>query len=237
MNLFSIFIVAGMLLWLVKPLRTVVVQRTNRTVKALLVAFPVAYAATLTYRFFWGDRDDAVIVGFTVLALLAAWAALVVVGTFLERRAATPRRVEPFGPGSYVPGMPTRIGELGAERVAQAARTRATNDAAVATTTAALDMAIPAAVRALSIASPFAGKLVEIAAPHAVRAAQALAPVALQKVQEAAPVAARAVQSVARGVAQVDTASAAMTVGRVTGRLFAKAKRSFAEGSAPPAPR
>ncbi|NCA14118.1 MAG: hypothetical protein EBS89_08305, partial [Proteobacteria bacterium] len=57
MNLFSLFIIAGMILWLVKPLRVIVAQRTNRTVKALLVAFPVAYALTLGYRFFWGDRE------------------------------------------------------------------------------------------------------------------------------------------------------------------------------------
>jgi hypothetical protein len=122
MNLFSLFIIAGMILWLVKPLRVIVAQRTNRTVKALLVAFPVAYALTLGYRFFWGDRDDSVVVGFTVLALLVAWGVLIGVGTVLERRAASPRMVAPLGPGTHVPGMPTRMGELGAARAAEASR-------------------------------------------------------------------------------------------------------------------
>jgi hypothetical protein len=248
MNLFSFFIVAGMVLWLVKPLRVLVAQRTNLTVKALLVAFPVAYALTLGYRFFWGDRDDSVVVGFTVLALLIAWGVLIGVGTFLERRNALPRRVEPLGPNTYVPGMPTRMGELGAARAAEASRaahSRAAAEQATAKATAAIDAALPTAIRAISVASPVAGKLVEMAAPHAVRAAQSVAPAAIQRVQESAPAALQrvqeSVQSAAQGIAvqasRVDTTSAAMTVGRVTGTWFAKAKKSFAEGAAPPQPR
>ena len=248
MNLFSFFIIAGMVLWLVKPLRVIVAQRTNLTVKALLVAFPVAYALTLGYRFFWGDRDDSVVVGFTVLALLVAWAILIGVGTVLERRNAAPQRVEPLGPDTYVPGMPTRMGELGTARAAEASRaaqSRASAERATASATAAIDAALPTAIRAISVASPIAGKLVEIAAPHAVRAAQAVAPAAIQRVQEGAPAALQRVQASVQSTAQsisghashVDTTSAAMTVGRVTGTWFAKAKKSFAEGAAPTTPR
>ena len=248
MNLFSLFIIAGMILWLVKPLRVIVAQRTNRTVKALLVAFPVAYALTLGYRFFWGDRDDSVVVGFTVLALLVAWGVLIGVGTVLERRAASPRMVAPLGPGTHVPGMPTRMGELGAARAAEAsgaAQSRASAEHAAAGVTAAIDAALPTAIRAISVASPVAGKLVEIAAPHAMRAAQTVAPAAIQRVQEGAPAALQrmqdAVQSTTQGVAEhasrVDTTSAAMTVGRVTGRWFAKARKSFSEGAAQSPPR
>jgi hypothetical protein len=77
------------------------------------------------------------------------------------------------------------------------------------------------------------------------RAAQTVAPAAIQRVQEGAPAALQrmqdAVQSTTQGVAEhasrVDTTSAAMTVGRVTGRWFAKAKKSFSEGAAPSPPR
>lgn len=248
MNLFSFFIIAGMILWLVKPLRVIVAQRTNLTVKALLIAFPVAYALTLGYRFFWGDRDDSVVVGFTVLALLIAWGALIGVGTVLERRHATPRQVAPLGPETYVPGMPTRMGELGTARAAEASRaaqSRASAEAAAAKATAAIDAALPTAIRAISVASPIAGKIVEIAAPHAVRAAQAVAPSAIQRVQERAPAALQRVQesvqttanSIAGQATRVDPTTAAMTVGRVTGTWFAKAKKSFAEGAATTAPR
>jgi hypothetical protein len=248
MNLFSFFILAGMVLWLVKPLRVIVAQRTNLTVKALLVAFPIAYALTLGYRFFWGDRDDTVVVGFTVLALLVAWVALIGIGTLLERRQAVPRRVEPLGADTYIPGMPTRMGELGAARAAEASRaaqSRATAEQAAARATAAIDAALPTAIRAITVASPIAGKLAEIAAPHAVRVAQSVAPVAIQRVQEGAPAVIQrvqaAVQTTAQGVAgeasRIDTTSVAMTVGRVTGTWFAKAKKSFAEGATPTPPR
>jgi hypothetical protein len=248
MNLFSLLIIAGMALWLVKPLRVIVVRRTNLTVKALLIAFPVAYALTLGYRFFWGDRDDSVVVGFTVLALLIAWGILIGIGTVLERHNAVPLKVAPLGPETYIPGMPTRMGELGTARAAEASRaahSRATAEHATAKATAAIDVALPTAIRALSAASPIAGKIAEIAAPHAVRAAQSVAPAAIQRVQEGAPAALQRVQEsvqttaqhLAGRVSRVDTTSAAVVVGRVAGTWFAKAKKSFAEGAAPTAPR
>jgi len=68
MNVFTIVMLAGMALWWVPPLRRFVVERTNRTVKVLLVLLPVMYAANLFYSFFWGQRDESTTVGFTVLA-------------------------------------------------------------------------------------------------------------------------------------------------------------------------
>lgn len=276
MNLFSLFIVAGMILWLVKPLRVVVVQRTNRTVKALLVAFPVSYAGTLTYRFFWGNRDDSVIVGFTVLALLIAWVALIVVGNVLGRKAAAPPTAAPFGPGMHVPGMPARMGELGAARAANAALAQASADRAPApptlasgrdrqatgesvlpgTVTAVARALAPPAIRAIrrknetageiaeaaapnliEVGIPIAVRVAEVAAPAAVRIAQVAAPAAIRAAQEVAPAAIQKVKAAARGDASIDTSTAAMTVGRVAGTWFAKARKSFAEGASAPPPR
>ena len=90
MNVFTIVMLAGMALWWVPPLRRLVVERTNRTVKVLLVLLPVMYAANLFYSFFWGQRDESTTVGFTVLALLVVWGGLIAVGNWMERRHAAP---------------------------------------------------------------------------------------------------------------------------------------------------
>ncbi|NDF52651.1 MAG: hypothetical protein EB145_00510 [Proteobacteria bacterium] len=113
MNVFTIVMLAGMALWWVPPLRRLVVERTNRTVKVLLVLLPVMYAANLIYSFFWGQRDESTTVGFTVLALLIVWGGLIAVGNWMERRHAAPPLAPSLGSMTRFPGMPRQMGELG----------------------------------------------------------------------------------------------------------------------------
>ncbi|MEY4406267.1 MAG: hypothetical protein EBQ56_07095 [Proteobacteria bacterium] len=246
MNVFTIVMLAGMALWWVPPLRRLVVERTNRTVKVLLVLLPVMYAANLIYSFFWGQRDESTTVGFTVLALLIVWGGLIAVGNWMERRHAAPPLAPSLGSMTRFPGMPRQMGELGRATVAKAARDAAVTDAATRAADVAVNVGIPAAVRMVGMVSPLAGRIAQAAAPSAIRAAQAATPGMVRAAQAAAPGMIKAAQGVAPGAADsvsgavravrnVDTGSVAMAAGRASGRLFARARRSINAVTNPPA--
>ena len=249
MNVFTIVMLAGMALWWVPPLRRLVVERTNRTVKVLLVLLPVMYAANLFYSFFWGQRDESTTVGFTVLALLIVWGGLIAVGNWMERRNAAPPLAPSLGSMTRFPGMPRQMGELGRATVAKAARDAAVTDAATRAADVAVNVGIPAAIRMVGMVgmvSPIAGRLAQAAAPSAIRAAQAATPGMVRAAQAAAPGMIKAAQGVAPGAADsvsgavravrnVDTGSVAMAAGRASGRLFARARRSINAVTNPPA--
>ncbi len=246
MNVFTIVILAGMALWWVPPLRRLVVERTNRTVKVLLILLPVMYAANLFYSFFWGQRDETTTVGFTVLALLVVWVGLIAIGNWMERRKAVSPLAPALGSINRFPGMPRQMGELGRATAAKAAREAAVTDAATKAADVAVNIGIPAAVRMVGMVSPIAGKIAQAAAPSAIRVAQTATPAMVRAAQAAAPGMIKAAQGVAPGatdavsgvvqaVRNVDTGSVAMAAGRASGRLFARARRSINAVTNPPA--
>ncbi len=106
MSVLTIVVLAALVVWWYKPLRVFLVQRTNRTVKVLLVAFPLLYAARLGWRFYTGEQDDLDVVTLTVVALLLAWVFLVWLTSFLERRRPTRVQAPDLATLAKLPGMP-----------------------------------------------------------------------------------------------------------------------------------
>ena len=188
----ALTIIAGLVLalWWYKPLRVFLVQRTNRTVKVLLILFPALFIGRAIYGVFNGDVDTQwLIVAATVFGLLLLWAFLVWLGNWLERRRPTQVQGPDFAALAKLPGMPRIPG--GAQQAAQV------------------------------LANPELQRAAQMAAPHLQRAAQAAAP-QLQ----------RAARAAAEAAAGFDTGDLAGSAGRTTGRLYAKLRKNFKEGSA-----
>ena len=106
MNALTIVVLLAIVVWWYKPLRVYLVQRTNRTVKVLLIVFPLLYAGRLAWRFYTGEQDDLDVVTITVFALLIAWAFLVWLTSFLERRRPTKVQAPDLATLAKLPGMP-----------------------------------------------------------------------------------------------------------------------------------
>jgi hypothetical protein len=163
MNTLTILVLLAVLVWWYKPLRTYLIQRTNRTVKILLIVLPAIYGLRLAHRFYTGAQDNLDIVTITVLGLLVAWVLLVWLTTWLERRRPTKARAPDLATLSRLPGMPR----------------------------------IPGAAQQLA----------------------------------SSPEARRAVQAAAEAAGRVDWQNVAVDVGRTSGRLFARLKKSMASDS------
>jgi hypothetical protein len=109
MNTLTLIVMAALLLWWYRPLRVYLVQRTNRTVKVLLVVFPLLFVARLAYGVYAGQKDDWFIASLTVTGLIGVWALLVWLGDWLERRRPTKQRgpdLQTLQTLSRLPGMP-----------------------------------------------------------------------------------------------------------------------------------
>ncbi len=134
MNALTIVVLLAIVVWWYKPLRVYLVQRTNRTVKVLLIVFPLLYAGRLAWRFYTGEQDDLDVVTITVFALLIAWAFLVWLTSFLERRRPTKVQAPDLATLARLPGMPRIPGPAQqvmqspeARQAVQAAATAAAN--------------------------------------------------------------------------------------------------------------
>ncbi|HEX2037431.1 MAG TPA: hypothetical protein VHS99_24895, partial [Chloroflexota bacterium] len=106
MNTLTIILLLGLLLWWYKPLRDFLVQRTNRTVKVLLVVFPLLFIGRLAHRIYTGQQDQWDVVTLTVGLLLLLWVALVWLTSWLERRRPTKVRAPDLATLSKIPGVP-----------------------------------------------------------------------------------------------------------------------------------
>ena len=106
MNSLTLIVLLGVAIWAYKPLRVFLVERTNRTVKILLVVLPLFFAGRAIYTVYRGEQDDLVSALLLVGALLAAWLGLVWLGNTLEKRKPTQVRPPDLAMLSRMPGMP-----------------------------------------------------------------------------------------------------------------------------------
>ncbi len=106
MNTLTIVVLLALAIWWYKPLRVFLIQRTNRTVKVLLVVFPLLFLGRLVYRIYSGEQDDWDVVTLTVGVLLLLWLSLVWFTNWLERRRPTKVRAPDLATLSKLPGMP-----------------------------------------------------------------------------------------------------------------------------------
>jgi hypothetical protein len=106
MSWLTLAVVCVLVLWWVKPLRDVLVQRTNRTVKVLLVVFPLLFLGRAGYLIYTGEQGEWLAALLTVAVLLVLWVALMWLGNTLERRRPTQVRPPDLAALSKLPGMP-----------------------------------------------------------------------------------------------------------------------------------
>lgn len=123
MNTLTLIVLAAAAIWMYKPLRVFLVQRTNRTVKVLLVVMPLLAIGRMVYNVQSGQQDDLITSLLLVGGLLALWILLVWLGNFLERRKPTTVRAPDLEMISRLPGMPRPPAALTTPQAQQAART------------------------------------------------------------------------------------------------------------------
>src|SRR6266542_3850520 len=256
----TLIIILGVAIWWYKPLRVFVVQRTNRTVKVLLVVLPLVMLGRIGWGLYHGDRDEWLIAALLVVVLFGVWLGLVWFGNWLEKRRPTQARGPDLSVLTNLPGMP-RVAQLagaamkasqrgadtnGTPRVPATAPARPTSSAIPAAppspstpstlatpsgasvsplSTLADIRGIPGVTRPVNVTDvQRAAEFAQVAAPHVQRAAQAAAP----HVQRAARAAA---QATAEATADFNTKDVAGSLGRSSGRLYAKLRKSLKEGS------
>lgn len=129
MNTLTIVVLLGLAIWWYKPLRVFLIQRTNRTVKVLLIVFPLLFLGRLGYRMYIGGQDDWDVVTFTVVVLLLLWLSLVWLSNWLERRRPTKVRGPDLATLARLPGLPRIPGV--AQQVAASPEARRVARAAV----------------------------------------------------------------------------------------------------------
>ena len=123
MNTLTLIVLAAMVIWMYKPLRVFLVQRTNRTVKILLVVLPLLAIGRTIHTIQSGQQDDFVTSLLLVGGLLALWGGLVWLGNVLERRRPTKVQAPDLAMISKLPGMPRAAAPLTTPQAQQAART------------------------------------------------------------------------------------------------------------------
>ena len=106
MTALTFIVVVALAIWWYKPLRDFLIQRTNRTVKVLLIIFPMLFVGRMVYGLYKGQTEDWIVVGLTVTALLILWAALVWLGNWLERRRPTQAQAPDLTLLTKIPGLP-----------------------------------------------------------------------------------------------------------------------------------
>ncbi len=127
MNTLTILVLAGLLLWWFKPLRVFLVERTNRTVKVLLIVFPLLFAGRVAYNLYTGQQDDMLTAALLLVALVAVWLGLVWLGNVLERRKPTQVKGPDLAMLSRLPGVPRVPGALTNPAVRNAVHSAASN--------------------------------------------------------------------------------------------------------------
>lgn len=207
-NGLTLFVMLGLAIWWYKPLRQFLIQRTNRTVKVLLVVFPALFIGRVAYGIYNGERDESLIAASIVIVLLALWGSLVWLSHYLEKRRPTQAQAPDWAALSRLPGLP-RLPQV--PGVTGAAGVPGMPGLSVT----------PANVRR-------ATEMAQSAAPQLQRAAQVAAP----HVQRAART---AVQTAAEVTADFDRQDVAGSLGRSSGRLYAKFRRSMKASAAAPA--
>lgn len=133
MHLLTIVALVAFALWWFKPLRVFLVERTNRTVKVLLIAFPIYLVGHVAYNFLNGDGDaQTLITAGLVAVLVGLWLGLMWLGNWLEKRNPTQaqgpdlKTLQQFSklPGvPKVPAMPSAVTNPDVQRAARAAVT------------------------------------------------------------------------------------------------------------------
>src|SRR5688500_6968345 len=122
MNTLTLIVLAAMVIWMHKPLRVFLVQRTNRTVKILLVVFPLLAIGRTIYNVQTKQDDDFVTALLLVGGLVALWLGLVWLGNYLEKRKPTKVQAPDLQMISRLPGMPRPPAALTTPQAQQAAR-------------------------------------------------------------------------------------------------------------------
>jgi hypothetical protein len=122
MNTITLIVLAAMVIWMYKPLRVFLVQRTNRTVKILLVVFPVLAIGRTIYTVRTNQEDDFFTSLLLVGGLIALWGALVWLGNVMEKRKPTKVQMPDVAMLSRLPGMPRPPAALTTPQAQQAAR-------------------------------------------------------------------------------------------------------------------
>ena len=106
MSSLTLFVLVAIAIWSYKPLRMFLIQRTNRTVKVLLVVFPLLFLGRVGYNLYSGQNDDFIASILLVGGLLLIWGALVWIGNVLEKRKPTKAQAPDLAVLSRLPGMP-----------------------------------------------------------------------------------------------------------------------------------
>src|SRR5919109_341422 len=122
MNWLTLIVLAVLAVWWIKPLRDFLVQRTNRTVKVLLILLPALSLARIGYGIYKGEQDDWFLALLLVSVLLLLWLGLVWLGNTLERRRPTQARPPDLATLSRLPGMPRIPAAVTSPEVQDAAR-------------------------------------------------------------------------------------------------------------------
>ncbi|MGI8423047.1 MAG: hypothetical protein ACR2NO_02845, partial [Chloroflexota bacterium] len=122
MNTLTLIVLAAVALWMYKPLRVFLVQRTNRTVKILLVVMPLLAVGRTVYNVSSGQQDDLITSLALVGALVALWLGLVWLGNVLEKRKPTKVQAPDLAMISLLPGMPRAPAALTTPQAQHAAR-------------------------------------------------------------------------------------------------------------------
>ncbi len=215
-NGLTFFVILGLVVWWYKPLRQFLIQRTNRTVKVLLVVFPALFIGRVAYGLYNGERDESLIAAAIVIVLLALWGSLVWLSHFLEKRRPSQAQAPDWATISRLPGMP---------RLPQVPGVTGAGGVSGIPSMPGLSVTPANVQRAAEIAqtaAPQVQRAVQVAAPHVQKAART------------------AVQAAAEATADFDRSDVAGSLGRSSGRLYAKlrraAKASSAPSVAPPAP-
>jgi hypothetical protein len=215
-NGLTFFVILGLAVWWYKPLRQFLVQRTNRTVKVLLVVLPALFIGRVAYGLYNGERDESLIAAAIVIALLALWGGLIWLSHNLERRRPTQAQAPDWATISRLPGMP---------RLPQVPGVTGAGSVPGLPGMPGLSVTPANVQRAAEIAqtaAPQVQRALQVAGPHVQRAART------------------AVQAAAEASADFDRSDVAGSLGRSSGRLYAKlrraAKTSADPSAAPPAP-
>ena len=109
MNSLTILALLVLAIWWYKPLRVFLVQRTNRSVKVLLIVMPALFVARVGYNVYRGEQDDLLSSMMVLVLMVALWVGLVWLGNTLERRRPTKSRgpdLQTLQTLSRLPGMP-----------------------------------------------------------------------------------------------------------------------------------
>ena len=112
MNLLTFLVLIGLALWWYKPLRLLIMERTNRAFKAALILFPILYVARLGYNIYSGSGTGEDLVAAIVIGLFMLWGVLIWFGNWLERRRPTKEIPPDWSALARLPGKIPGVAQL-----------------------------------------------------------------------------------------------------------------------------